>query len=245
MREFGDRPIEGAVDQHLAEGVVEVIVAADHMADSHVVVVDDDRQIVGRRAVGAQDDQIVEFAVRHRDFALHTVADRRRALLRCLEADRRLDAGRRLGRVAVAPSAVIAHRAPLGARAFAHRRQFLGRTIAVIGAAHFQQPVRHLGMSGGALELVDDLPVPGEAQPFEPVDDRGDRLRRRSNPVGVLDAQAELTAVMAREEPVEESGAGAADVQKAGRGGGEADGDRHERQIGRVGGEAIPRAFSP
>ena len=62
MGEFGDRPAERVIDLRLAEGVVEVVVAADHMGDPHVVVVDHDREIVGRGAVRPQDDQIVEFA---------------------------------------------------------------------------------------------------------------------------------------------------------------------------------------
>ena len=64
MREFRHRPVERAVDLRLAEGVVQVVVAADHVRDAHVVIVDDDREIVGRRAVGAQQDQIVEFGIR-------------------------------------------------------------------------------------------------------------------------------------------------------------------------------------
>ena len=57
-----------------------MVVAADHMGDAHVVIVDDDREIVGRRAVGAQDDQIVELRIGDRDLALHVVADHRRAV---------------------------------------------------------------------------------------------------------------------------------------------------------------------
>ncbi len=42
MGEFGNRPAERVIDLLLAEGVVEVVVAADHMGNAHVVVVDDD-----------------------------------------------------------------------------------------------------------------------------------------------------------------------------------------------------------
>ena len=45
--------------------------------------------------------------------------------------------------------------------------------------------------------------------------------------VGVLDAQQEAAAVMPGEQPVEQRGAGAADMEKAGRRGGETDDDAH------------------
>ena len=93
MGEFRGRPVERAVDLGLAEGVVEMVVAADHMGDAHVVIVDDHRQVVGRRPVGAQQDQIVEFGILDGDLALHQVMDRRRAVLRRAQADHRRDAG--------------------------------------------------------------------------------------------------------------------------------------------------------
>src|SRR5439155_2205224 len=108
--------------------------------------------------------------------ALYQIADCRRALLRRLEADHRGDAGGRLGGVAVAPGAVIAHRALLGAGAGAHRLELLGRAVAMIGAAGGQQPAGDFDVARGAGELVDDLAVPVEAEPAEAVDDRGDRL---------------------------------------------------------------------
>ena len=57
------------------------------MGNAHIVVVDDDREIVGRASVGPQDDQIIEFAMGDLDFALHMVADCGGALLRRFEPD--------------------------------------------------------------------------------------------------------------------------------------------------------------
>ena len=232
MAEFGHLPVERAVDLGLAKGVVEVVVAADHVGDRHVVIVDHDRQIIGRRAVGAQEDQIVEFGVRHRDLALHEVPDRCFSFLRCFEADHRGDPLRRLGRIAVAPGPVVAHRAFFGAGFVAHRLEFGRRTIAVIGAAGGEQLAGAFGVARGARGLVHDLAIPAEAEPGQSVDDRGDRLPGRAQPVGVLDAQPEDPAVavqlvVAREQPVEEGRAGAADMEKAGRRGGKADDDAH------------------
>ncbi len=149
MREFGDRPVERPVNLRLAKGVVQMVVAADHVRHAHVVVVDDDREVVGRGAVAAQDDQIVELGVGDRDLALDMVADRRDARLRRFQTDRRGDAGRCGCRIAVAPSAVIAHRALFGARLLAHRFELGGRAPAVIGAAGGEQLPRDFGMAPG------------------------------------------------------------------------------------------------
>ena len=76
----GTLPAHGLVDLHLAGGVGEVVDAADDVRDAHVVVVDHDGEIVGRGAVAAQDDHVVQLSVRHHDAALHSVVDHRLAL---------------------------------------------------------------------------------------------------------------------------------------------------------------------
>ncbi len=52
-----------------------MVVAADDVGDAHVVVVDHDREHVGRRAVGAQQDEVVEVLVLPDDAALHLIVD--------------------------------------------------------------------------------------------------------------------------------------------------------------------------
>ena len=64
---------ERADDVDLPRRVVDVIVAADHVRDPHVEVVDDDAEVVGRRAVGARDDEVVELGVGDLDAALDAV----------------------------------------------------------------------------------------------------------------------------------------------------------------------------
>ena len=81
------RPAHGADDRQLAEGVVEMVVAADHVSDPHVVIVDHHRKHVGRRSVRAEQDEIVDFGVLDGDAALDAVVDHRLALARRLEAD--------------------------------------------------------------------------------------------------------------------------------------------------------------
>ena len=62
MRELRQRRAERAEDVDLPRRVVDVVVAADDVRDAHVEVVDDDAEVVGRHAVGAQDHEIVELA---------------------------------------------------------------------------------------------------------------------------------------------------------------------------------------
>ena len=69
------RPAHRADDGELAEGVVEMIVAADDVGDAHVVIVDDDGEHVGRRAVRAEQDEIVQLGILDGDPALHGVVD--------------------------------------------------------------------------------------------------------------------------------------------------------------------------
>ena len=71
------------------------------------------------------------------------------------------------------------------------------------------------------LGLLAHVVVPIEAEPCQAVEDGVDRLLGRACPVGVFNAQAEPTAVTARIQPVEQRRAGAADVKKARRRGGE------------------------
>ena len=68
--------------------------------------------------------------------------------------------------------------------------------------------------------------VPIQPQPVQPVEDDLDGFGRVARVVGVLDAQDEFAAGVPGVEPVEERGAGAADVQKAGGRRGETDTDR-------------------
>ena len=132
---------------------------------------------------------------------------------RRLDADHRSNAGRRFGRIAVAPAPVIAGRLAGGAGLLAHLRQLLGRTVAIVGLAATKQLVRNLGMPAGTRELHRRLPVPLQPEPAKAVEDRLDRRLGRTLPVRILDAQQELAAGIPRECPAEQRGARAADME--------------------------------
>ena len=69
-------------DEQLLRGVREMVVAADHMGDLEIDVVDRDREVVQGRPVGAGDDEIVHRAVRGPDLAEHEVLERGVPLVR-------------------------------------------------------------------------------------------------------------------------------------------------------------------
>ena len=128
-------PAKRVVDLGLARGIGEMIVAADDVGDAHVVVVHHHREHVGRRAVRAQQHEVVEVLVLPSDPPLHLVLDHGLAGERRLEPEHGLDAGRRLGRIAVAPAPVIELGTALAARFLAHFAELFRARIAAIGQA--------------------------------------------------------------------------------------------------------------
>jgi hypothetical protein len=55
VRVYGQRCAERAQNVDLSRRVVDVVVAANNMRDPHIEVVDDDAEIIRRRAVGARE----------------------------------------------------------------------------------------------------------------------------------------------------------------------------------------------
>ena len=198
------------------------------MGDAHVPVIDADAEVVGRRAVGAGDDEVVQFLVGDRDAPLHLIVPRHHAIQRIAEADDRLHAFRRrrqrlAGRRA--PAAVIARLFIVGTLALAQRVEFFRRGVAAIGVALLQHLRDHRLVTVHALHLVEGAFVMAEIQPLHTVENGLHRFRRRARDVGVLDAQDELAAVTARVGPRKQRGTGATDVQITGRAGGKAGAD--------------------
>ena len=191
--------------------VRQVILAADDVADLHVGVVDADREVVERRAVGADDDQV---AAERRRVDLDVAADdvvERDDPLPDAEADDRLAAlglarGALLRRQVRAAADVVRWLVG-GLLGGLVGGQLLVRAVAVVGLVLGQQPVGHLPVAIEALHLAvrperspgrqpGDLGplVPLEAQPVQVVEDVLLELERRAGDVGVLEAQDERAA---------------------------------------------------
>lgn len=81
----------------------------------------------------------------------------------------------------------------------------------------------HFSVATGSVALEAGLTVEVDPQPLQGIEDDLDELGLGSLPVGVFDAQQHLAANVTRPQPVEQSGAGATEVQVPRRRWGEAD----------------------
>src|SRR5262245_3455563 len=181
------------------------------------MVIDDNGEHIGWRAIRAQKHEIVEVLIWPSNPALHEIVQNGFAIERRLEPDDRLYPFRRFRGGPVSPAAVIAWRPSLGTGFFPHLLQFMRRRITIVSAARGEQAQSGLTVPRGALRLVNNLPIPIEAKPSKPVENGCDCRLRRALAVGVLDPQQHFAARMTGIEPIEERRAGTANMQKSGR----------------------------
>src|SRR4029077_13189825 len=100
----------------------------------------------------------------------------------------------------------------------------VGGAVAVVGVAAGDETMRHDAMTIEPLRLDVGTKVtadartlgPLEAEPAQAVENAADHLVGRAFEIGVFDPQHEHAAGAAGKEPVEQRGAGAADVEIAG-----------------------------
>src|SRR4029077_1659943 len=95
-------------------------------------------------------------------------------------------------------------------------RIFFGGTIAEKSAAIGEALLRGGAIEVQALGLVERAFIPVEAQPKKAVDDALNEFRLVALGVGVFDAEDHGAVLLNGIEPVEQGGAGAADVEVAG-----------------------------
>ncbi len=219
------RALEGGEQHQLPRRVGEVVVAADDVRDAHVAIVDGGGEVVGRQTVGAHDDEVADDVGGEGDPAADEVVDAHLAV-----RDTEPDGGRLAGRH---PALHLFRRQPQAAAVVerhAALRQTLGAQLletrlaaeAVVGLAGAHELVGGLDVARQTLTLpvravraatVGAL-VPGEAQPRHVVEDGGLVAGVGARRVGVFDAQHEDTAMVAREQVVEQRRARRADVQR-------------------------------
>ncbi len=208
------RDPQGLHHQQLLRGVGEMVVAADHVGDPHVRVVDGDREVVENGAITPGDDELVLSVIREAHLAADLVGDDRVAAVGDVQADGCIRTVR--GFAAIAAVAVL----PLpGGHVIAGRRVAIGRS-------RLEQPFERLAVALGALVLAHRPLVPVELEPAQRVEDLLDVLGGRALAVGVLDPQDHLSPAPAGEEPVVQCRPRSPDVQGARRRRGEANADR-------------------
>ncbi|ABA50599.1 hypothetical protein BURPS1710b_2627 [Burkholderia pseudomallei 1710b] len=210
---------ERAQDVDLARRIVHMVVPADHVRDAHVEIVDDDAEVVRRRAVGARDDEIVELLVRDLDAALHGVVPDDRPRQRIAKAQHGGHARRRLGQHLArlgAPRAIVARLLARRALALAQRIEFFGRHVARVDEVFLEHLREHLAIAVHPLHLVVRAFVVVEPEPCHPFEDRIDRRLGRALEIRILDPQHERALHLAGERPRIERGSDVAEMDEAG-----------------------------
>ena len=170
--------------------------------------------------------------------AAHEIVERDLAVGRHAQPDRPAARRRRRARRGVgernraAACRRISAAGPARSAACRSASSFSARAEAVVGVPAVEQLLGVLGVEGEPLRLAvgpaarrrrrRPRPRPGPATRRSSLIACSDS-RRRALAVGVLDAQDERAAVVARQQPVEQRRARVADVQVAGRARGEAD----------------------
>ncbi len=207
-------------------GVREVVLAADDVGDAHVDIVADHRHVIGRRAVRAQQDEVVEDVRREVHVAAHQVGEADVVVRHAETHGEALaggDAGGDLrGREAQAGARVKeGHATLLGLGALLGEQ--LGGAEAAIGRARRQQLLAALAVPGQPLALQERPFVPRRADPGQRRQDLASHRGVRALAIGVLDAQHERAAKALAQQVVVDRGAGAADVEESSRRRGEAD----------------------
>ena len=204
-----------------------MIVAADDVRNLHLGVVDHHHVVVNRHAAGAQDDGVADHLIGKLDRAAHHVVKAYGALGN-VQADgaglSRLLSPQRFGRIELAAGSRIDRRTMFFHRLLALLVQFLRRAEAVISLALGDQTFGVLKINGELVTLairrertaeVGSL-VPVEPQPFQIVQQLPLVAALAALDVGVFYAQDHGAALLPGKEPVEERGAGIADMHLPG-----------------------------
>jgi hypothetical protein len=209
-----------------------------NVGDAHRVVVDRGGEVVGGKAVGLDDDAIGEHRVLELALTDDDVVPEGHALVRRAQAPGagtpRGHARRDRGLVQPATMTVVAVPVAAGGPGrLGASGEILLRAEAAIDLPGLLQRGERLAVDRQALALgvrtvrtclVRPL-VPVQTEPAQAAQDGAQRVLGAALLVRVLDAQHEDALLAAGVQPVEECGAGAADVQIAGRARSEADAD--------------------
>ncbi len=144
----------------------------------------------------------------------------------------------RVGEVLVRELDPAAHRVVPGDRPLV-RHPEADRALVEVCLALGDQPLAEYARIVHPVELEADRTVPVDAEPAQRLLDLLDRLLDLAARVRVLDPQQAFAPLLAREEPVEEEGPHASDVQESGRARRHADSDGH--RLYRKDVSALPR----
>ncbi len=222
--ELGQRVVE----RELARGRRQQVLATQHVGDLHERVVDGVDQGVERMPAAAHQHVVGDVLGLEGDLAADQVVEGDRVVGHP-EPHHRPPALLLVGGALVvgqrAAVAVVPRGAPLGAGPLVALVELLLRAVAVVGPTGLEEPGSHVGVDVVPLGLAVRRERAAHLRPLVPVEPEPPHdleqglvgLDRVAGGVGVLDAEHEGAAVVPGERPVEERGAGEADVRRAGR----------------------------
>ncbi len=178
-----------ALQQDLPRGRCDQVGSAHDVGDALQGVVDDDRELVREKPVGALDDEVADLAreiLRLRTLEPVAPLDARGAHAKAPRARR---ARRAIRRNAVAAGAGVD---VLSACADRCARELAPRARALVDVAMRAQSIERCRVRVAALGLSNDGPIPRETVALERRQDRALRARPRAREVDVLDAHEPL-----------------------------------------------------
>ena len=210
------------VYQQLTRCIGQVFFRTDHMRDMHQAVVNHDRIIISRNSIGFYDNKVadtvgVKFYITanqivYHDFFVpgHPQTDRRPAALRLISLY--------LLRRQMGTFSHITGHLPVRDQVLAFGFQLFRRTIAIIGLAFRQQLIRIFFINVQTLRLMVRSVgsshigafVPVHAQPTQSFFNVFFRLRRRTFPIRIFNAQDQLASGFTGQQPVKQRAARAA-----------------------------------
>ena len=218
-------------------GRVGQVLAPDDVGDPGVGVVDGVGQVEDRGPRRAHDHEVGDRAPGDGDLAPDDVGERADAVVGCPEPDRPGPALPRplrpfVGRQVAAVPVVAGVGGPGRLAGLVAGGDLLLGAEALVGGAALEELPGRVEVAVEAVGLEVGPLVPVEAEPPQGRLDAVRPVLAGSFDVGVLDPQHERAALVAGVEPVEQGGAGAADVEEAGRGRREPDPDvAHARAL--------------
>src|SRR5215831_3839880 len=149
MGHDGHFPAERVINLGLPGSVVEMVIAANDMGNAHVMVVDDDRQHIGRRTVGPEQNEVVEIFILPCNASLHLILNDGFAGQWSLKPDHWVNTCRYVLGIAVTAAPVVEPCEALRARFFSHRGEFVGAAVTTIRVSGSEQLLGDLAVTGG------------------------------------------------------------------------------------------------
>ena len=213
-------------------GIADMILAAQHLRDTHVEIVDRAGQHVEPAAIGTADDRIGQ--LRGVEFlrAAHAIVPGNRRSVIELETPVRGDArgllGGTLGCAQFERPAIVDRRQPASETDLALELELLLRLVAGIDPLRLAQRRKGAFVQREPLRLA-GLAIGLETQPCEIGADRLDIVLAAALGIGIVDTQQETPAALLGEHPVVQRSADIADMEPPGGRRGEAGDIGHAR----------------